>query len=111
MAENTLLACDDPTIISLFKALDDFQRKEQEKSIENLKRERKTLKRQIRHCRKIWFATITLLRIGFNNVLTIQTALEDFKEQERRANREWLKSWGISAEPSRNIKYQLMGWL
>lgn len=111
MADNTLLACDDPTIISLFKALDDFQREEQKKSIEKLKRKRKTLKREIKHCRKNWFATITLLRTGFNNVLTIQTALEDFNERERRANQEWLKSWGISAEPSPNIKYQLMGWL
>ncbi len=53
MAENTLLACNDPTIISLFKALDDFQRKEQEKSIENLKRERRKLKRKIKYYKKI----------------------------------------------------------
>jgi hypothetical protein len=37
MVENILLACDNPTIISLFKALDDFQKKEQAKFIKNFK--------------------------------------------------------------------------
>ncbi|OCK74567.1 hypothetical protein K432DRAFT_195358 [Lepidopterella palustris CBS 459.81] len=98
MAENVFLAYDDPTIISLFQALDDFQKEEQAKAIEKLERERKTLQREIKHCRKVWFATIALLRTGFNNVLTIQTALEEFSEQERLASQGRLKFWEISAQ-------------
>ncbi|OCK74563.1 hypothetical protein K432DRAFT_469141 [Lepidopterella palustris CBS 459.81] len=111
MAENTLLACDDPTIISLFQALDNFQKNEQAKLTEKLKKERKALRREIKYYRKTWFATISLLYTGFNDLLKIRTALEQFDEQEKLANQEWLRFWKISAEPSQHIKYKLMGWV
>ncbi|KAF2181257.1 hypothetical protein K469DRAFT_589465 [Zopfia rhizophila CBS 207.26] len=110
MAEPQLLACNDPGIISLFQALDDFYKTEQAKKIENLKREKKTLKREIRHCRRVWYSTITLLRTSFDDVLTIQSALEDYDEQKRLAHQDRMKALGIS-NPLQNANFERRDWV
>ena len=97
-----------PIIEDLLRRIDEFQRVEEQKTIDRLTRENAFLKQRIVCYATSQDSTMNLLREVFEATLLIQTALEESHFKKLDARRDWLAFWGIYQEVAEIFGHQSM---
>ena len=99
------------SIESLLQQIDEFQRAEEEKTIERLTEENTLLQQQILCYRTSRYTTMNLLQEAFEATILIKTALEESHFKNLAAKTDWLMFWGIYQEIAETFGYRPMAWI
>lgn len=101
----------DLSIENLLHQIDEFQRAEEEKTIERLTEENILLQQQIVCYTTSQYTAMNLLQEAFEATILIKTALEESHYKNLAAKTDWLGFWGIYQEIAEMFGYNSMAWI
>jgi hypothetical protein len=103
LTPNSQFASQDPvdfSINNLLKGVEEFQKRQQLKTLKRINTENSWLEFHIARHRPGSTRTMNLLQEIYNAVILMQEALEKCHLEEMKANQAWLAFWEIHKQPN-----------